>query len=54
MTSQLPTGIPNVGAFNVEACIPTGLPVPTGLSGGLPFMGGGSGFGMGRGFPFGG
>lgn len=51
MTSQLPTGIPNVGNLNVAACIPTGLPVPTSLPGGLPFMGGGF---MGGGFPFGG
>jgi len=45
ITSQLPTGTPNVGSFDVASCIPTGLPVPTGLPSGLPFMGGGFPFG---------
>jgi len=40
IVSQLPTGIPSVGGFDVAACIPSGLPLPTGLAG-LPFMGGG-------------
>lgn len=44
IVSQLPTGTPGVGGFDVAACIPTGLPVPTGLAG-LPFMGGGFPFG---------
>ncbi|MGH9279319.1 MAG: hypothetical protein ACRD12_14590 [Acidimicrobiales bacterium] len=40
MTSQLPsgTGLPGIGNLNVAACIPSGLPVPTGLTGsGFPF-----------------
>ncbi|HWC12410.1 MAG TPA: hypothetical protein VG455_14465 [Acidimicrobiales bacterium] len=41
MTSNLPTGVPAIGNLNVAACIPSGLPVPTGFSGlpggGLPF-----------------
>ena len=41
MTSNLPTGVPAIGDLNVAACIPSGLPVPTGFSGftggGLPF-----------------
>jgi len=45
LVSQLPTGNPSVGSFDVAACIPTGLPVPTGLPAGLPFMGGGFTFG---------
>ncbi len=45
ITSQLPTGTPNVGSFDVASCIPTGLPVPPGLPSGLPFMGGGFPFG---------
>ncbi len=45
ITSHLPTGTPGVGSFDVAACIPTGLPVPTGLAG-LPFMGGGFPFGQ--------
>ncbi len=44
ITSHLPTGTPSVGSFDVAACIPTGLPVPTGLAG-LPFVGGGFPFG---------
>lgn len=44
ITSQLPTGTPSVANFNVSSCIPTGLPVPTGLPG-LPFFGSGSPFG---------
>jgi len=44
IVSQLPTGTPSVGGFDVAACIPTGLPVPTGLAG-MPFMGGGFSFG---------
>ncbi|MDQ6837702.1 MAG: hypothetical protein M3137_05010 [Actinomycetota bacterium] len=44
IVSQLPTSTPNVGGFDVAACIPTGLPVPTGLAG-MPFMGGGFPFG---------
>ncbi len=49
IVSQLPTGTPDVGSVDVAACIPAGLPVPTGLSGlpaGLPFMGGGFPFGQ--------
>lgn len=45
LVSQLPTGTPSLGSFDVAACIPTGLPVPTGLPAGLPFMGGGFPFG---------
>jgi hypothetical protein len=44
ITSNLPGGIPDFGGLDVAACIPSGLPVPTGFSG--------SGF-MGGGFPFG-
>ncbi len=44
IVAQLPTGTPGVGGFDVAACIPTGLPVPTGLAG-MPFMGGGFPFG---------
>lgn len=55
MTSQLPApGIPDVGGFDVAACIPTGLPMPAGLPGASTFMGGGFPFGTGVGFPFGG
>jgi len=46
LTSQLPTGTPGVGSFDMAACIPTGVPVPTGLPSGLPFMGGGFPFGQ--------
>ena len=42
VTSNLPTGIPDFGGLDVAACIPSGLPVPTGLSGWSSFMGGGS------------
>ena len=46
MASQLPSGgVPDVGGFNVASCIPSGLPVPTGSSGGSPFSGGGFSFG---------
>ena len=45
MTSNLPTGIPDFGDLDVAACIPAGLPVPTGLPGGSSFMGGGFPFG---------
>lgn len=45
ITAQLPTGMPDVSGFNVAACIPSGIPVPTGMSGGFPFMGGGMPFG---------
>lgn len=46
VTSQLPSGgVPDVGSFNVASCIPSGLPVPTGSSGGFPFSGGGFSFG---------
>ena len=42
ITSQVSSGgVPSIGGFNVAACIPAGLPVPTGLPG------------MGGGFPFG-
>lgn len=36
-----PMAIPDIGSLNVAACIPNGLPVPTGLP---SFMGGGSPF----------
>jgi hypothetical protein len=42
VTSQIPTGIPDFGDLDVAACIPSGLPVPTGAS---SFMGGGFPFG---------
>ena len=45
VTSSVPGGIPNFGDFDVSACIPSGLPVPTGLSAWSSFMGGGSPFG---------
>jgi hypothetical protein len=45
VTSNLPTGIPDFGSLDVAACIPSGLPVPTGLSAGSSFMGGGFPFG---------
>jgi len=45
MASQLPTGTPGVGGLDLAACIPAGLPVPTGLPAGLPSMGGGFPFG---------
>ncbi len=45
ITSQLPGGTPNLGNFNVSSCIPTGLPVPTGMPSGLPFIGSGLPFG---------
>jgi hypothetical protein len=45
VTSNLPNGIPDFGGLDVAACIPSGLPVPTGLSAGSSFMGGGFPFG---------
>lgn len=35
--SQVPSGMPDIGGLDVAACIPSGLPVPTGFSG---FVGG--------------
>ncbi|MCA1691495.1 MAG: hypothetical protein LC733_04565 [Actinobacteria bacterium] len=54
LTGQLPTAIPDVGGLDVASCIPSGLPVPTGFPGDLPFMGDGFPFNMMGGFPFGG
>ena len=45
VTSNLPGGIPDFGDLDVSACIPSGLPVPTGLSAWSGFMGGGFPFG---------
>lgn len=45
ITSNLPGGIPDFGGLDVAACIPSGLPVPTGFSGWSGFMGGGFPFG---------
>ncbi|MDQ6797910.1 MAG: hypothetical protein M3011_07815 [Actinomycetota bacterium] len=45
ITSQLPTGTPDLSSLDVAACIPTGLPGSAGLPSGLPFMGGGFPFG---------
>ena len=41
VTSNPPSGIPDFGGLDIAACIPSGLPVPTGSS----FMGGGFPFG---------
>lgn len=40
LTTQTPTGLPNLGSLDLTSCIPAGLPVPK-LPGALPFMGGG-------------
>jgi len=40
LTTQAPTGVPNLGSLDLTSCIPAGLPVPK-LPGGLPFMRGG-------------
>lgn len=45
VTSNLPGGIPDFGGLDVSACIPSGLPAPTGLSAWSSFMGGGFPFG---------
>jgi len=45
LSSQLPTGTPDLSGFDVAACIPSGLPVPTGASGWMGFFGGGFPFG---------
>jgi hypothetical protein len=45
ITSNLPSGIPDFGGLNVAACIPSGLPVPSGLTAWSSFMGGGFPFG---------
>jgi len=44
LTTQAPTGVPDLGSLDLTSCIPSGLPVPK-LPGGLPFMGGGFPFG---------
>ncbi|HYX44777.1 MAG TPA: hypothetical protein VE760_07015 [Acidimicrobiales bacterium] len=45
VTSNLPNGLPDFGDLDVAACIPSGLPAPTGLSAWSSFMGGGFPFG---------
>ncbi len=45
LSSQLPAGNIDLGSFDVSACIPAGLPVPTGLPGWTGFMTGGFPFG---------
>lgn len=45
MTAQLPSGFSGLGRLDVAACIPSGLPVPTGVGGFGGFPGGGGRFG---------
>ena len=45
LATQMPTASPDLSGLDLSACIPSGLPVPTDLLAGMPFMGGGFPFG---------